>query len=280
MSSNYYYLISSLPELRLDDYKEPYQVNELIEELYLNLDPKRCRYVRDVLYMNDNPNIIDVLCGAGNTWIDARGNYTFKQMEQMLLSPDSIDGEKDGYIVSFYNEFRMLSSRDEKPKRDELENLLLKGFYKKMMDHENDFIKNYFTFDYYLRNTLLALNKRKFQDQDIELLDIDQDDIIKKLNGSSSGDFGLGGNLDFMSRILDIFEKDDIVQREKAIDQMRWEMIDQINTFAYFKVDTLLGYLIKLMMVERWIAMTDQKGGEVFDRLSEVDEKILEGFLK
>jgi hypothetical protein len=280
MSSNYYYLVSSLPDLRLDDYKEPYRVDEFIEELQLSLAPEHFQWARDILYANDNPNIADILCKSGNTWLDARGNYTFKQMEELLSDPERIDEKKDDYIVSFYNEFQGLqSAEDHALNRAETEELLLKIFYSKMMSHQNEFIKKYFTFDYYLRNVLLAMNKRRFKDQKIEFLELSGNDIIGRLKNSSAADFGLLGNLDFINRLIEIFEKEDIVHREKSIDQLRWEMIDTINTFAYFKVDVLLGYLLKLIMVERWIALTEQKGKEAFEKLSKVDEKILEGFL-
>ena len=62
----------------------------------------------------------------------------------------------------------------------------------------------------------------------------------------------------------------DIVHIEKFADQLRWKMIDQINALAYFEIDVLLGYLIKLMLVERWISLDEVAGKEVFQKTTEI----------
>ena len=46
---------------------------------------------------------------------------------------------------------------------------------------------------------------------------------------------------------------------------------DEINTFNYFAVDVLLGYLIKLIIVERWIALEPHRGREIFQQLTAID---------
>ena len=66
MDKRYYYLICSLPFLRLDDYKGPYRVREFVSELYDNLTPLHCGYVRGILYMNDNTHLVDCALSISN----------------------------------------------------------------------------------------------------------------------------------------------------------------------------------------------------------------------
>ncbi|MFH1062099.1 MAG: DUF2764 family protein [Candidatus Omnitrophota bacterium] len=273
--SNYYYLISSLPELRLDDYKEPYRVNEFIDELYANLESEHAEYVQDILCMNDNPNIVDIVSGSGNTWLDARGNWTFEELKSFFDNPEALDEKEHAYILGFINSLAGFKKEEQKINRYKAEELLLGGFYAKMMRHKNSFIRDYFSFDFKLRNVLMAINKRKFNLDKIPLLEVGEHEVVRKLQTSTANDFGLSLSLDYMQSLLAAFEKDDIVYREKFIDQLRWEKIDQINTFSYFKVDVLLGYLIKLMMVERWIAMGASRGHEALAKISKVDPGIL-----
>lgn len=275
MSSNYYYLISSLPELRLDDYKEPYRVNEFIEELYCNLDSEHAQYVQDILYMNDNPNIADIVSGSGNTSLDARGNWTFNQMKSFFDNPETLDEKQHSYVLNFKNSLDGVDNENKTINRYLAEELLLESFYGKMMRHKNSFISDYFTFDFRLRNILLAISKRKFKIDNISLLEVGEDEVIGKLKTSTANDFGLGNSVDYIQSLVDAFDKDDIVYREKLIDHLRWDKIDQINTFTYFKVDVLLGYLIKLMMVERWIAMTVKGGREAFTEILKVDRELI-----
>ena len=61
MEKKYYYFIASLPELRLDDTKEPYRVQEFIAQLDELLSPCHRRLADDVLSFYDNRNLIDVL---------------------------------------------------------------------------------------------------------------------------------------------------------------------------------------------------------------------------
>lgn len=275
MSRNYYYLISSLPELRLDDYKEPYRVNEFIEELYANLEPEHAGYVQDILCMNDNPNIVDIVSGRANTWLDARGNWSFKEVKSFFDLPETLDEKKHAYILRFMNSLGELKKEAKTISRYQVEELLLGRFYGQMMRHKNSFIREYFSFDFNLRNVLLAINKRKFKLDKISLLDVEENQIVRKLQTSTAADFGLSASLNYIQALIAVFEKDDIVYREKFIDQLRWEKIDEINTFSYFNVDVLLGYLIKLMMVERWIAMQAIHGREALAKISKIDPEIL-----
>jgi len=275
MSSDYYYLVSSLPELRLDDYKEPYRVNEFIEELHVNLAPEHFRHVQDVLYMNDNPNIIDIISGSGNTWIDSRGNWTFDQIKSFFAEPDLLDAQEHAYILGFINSIDGLKNEDNKVSRSQAEELLLFKFYAKMMQHKNGFIREYFNFDFQLRNILLAINKRKFNIDKVRFLESNENEIVRKLKTSTASDFNLAQEIDYVQVLIAAFEKDDIVYREKFIDQLRWDKIEQINTFSYFKLDTLLGFLIKLMMVERWIDLEENQGNEAFNKITTIDPKVL-----
>ncbi len=275
MSSNYYYLVSSLPELRLDDYKEPYRINEFIEELQANLASEHFKHVQDVLCMNDNPNIIDIVSRSGNTWLDLRGNWTFDQIKAFFAEPESMDSKEHAYILGFMNSVESIKKEDNKVSRSQAEELLLSKFYAEMMQHKNDFIQEYFNFDFQLRNILLAINKRKFNIDKIRFLESNENEIVRKLKTSTANDFNLSQEIDYMQVLIAAFEKEDIVYREKFIDQLRWNKIDQINTFSYFKVDTLLGYLIKLMMVERWIALEKNQGNEAFKKITTIDPKVL-----
>ena len=275
MSNNYYYLVSSLPELRLDDYKQPYRVNEFIEELYVNLSPEHFRNVQDILYMNDNPNIIDIVSGSGNTWLDSKGNWTFEQIKSFFSEPELLDAKEHAYLLEFINSVDSLKKEDNKVSRGQAEELLLSEFYAKMMNHKNAFIKEYFNFDFQLRNILLAINKRKLNMGKIRFLESNENEIVQKLKTSTANDFNLSLEIDYMQALIATFEKDDIVYREKFIDQLRWDKIEQINTFAYFKVDILLGYLIKLMIVDRWIALEPKRGNEALQKIVTVDKEVL-----
>jgi hypothetical protein len=62
----------------------------------------------------------------------------------------------------------------------------------------------------------------------------------------------------------------DILSRERGIDDLVWEKIDNLTTFNYFDIDAILGFIAKLNIVARWFKLDEQTGREMFKKL--VDE--------
>ncbi|MFC1709313.1 DUF2764 family protein [Candidatus Omnitrophota bacterium] len=202
---NYYYLISSLPKLRLDDYKEHYRLDNYIADLKKHLTEEHLYFVQGIV-----------------------------QNKERGLSAANAD------------------------------DIAQQQFYLKMTTSSNEFIRSYFTFDRDLRNVLVALNKRKFNLDTDGYVGEQEDDVIHNLKISSLSDFGLSWDLSYVPALIDHFQSDDIVSFERYVDQLRWETIDSINTFKYFAIDVLLGYLVKFMLVERWLSLDVQSGDEIF----------------
>ncbi|MCG2713081.1 MAG: DUF2764 domain-containing protein [Candidatus Omnitrophica bacterium] len=267
MSRHYYYLIASLSQLRLDDYKEPYRVGEFVSELYEHLTPVHGGYVRDILRIYDNAHIVDCVLENQKPWVLHKGNWTFDELKKKM--PFNED-DTDIYLACFMKEFNQLKQNTRKISRADIERVIWRIFYSKMINHDNGFIRRYFSFDLELRNVLASFNKRKFNlSQDI-LMRIGDYSVMDKLSASTANDFGLSKELDYIQGLLDAFLKKNSVNIEKFTDQLRWEMIDQINSLTYFQIDVLLGYLIKLMLVERWIFLDEVTGKEGFQKITEI----------
>ncbi len=263
---NYYYLISSLPKLRLDDYAERYRLDNFITDLGKLLTEEHFVFVRDILCSYDNALVIDALLGYESPRFSRHGNWMFDEVKRSLRSAEYRFSD---YINEFLAEYN--SQKKERGfSRAELEDMLAAKFYSKMAVHPNQLIKGYFTFDRDLRNILVALNKKKFDiDRDSCVGDL-EDEVINNLRRSSLSDFGLSRDLDYILELIEHFKADDIVSFQKYVDQLRWNKIDSINTFKYFEIDALLGYLIKFLLVERWHALGIQTGDDIFRQRTKV----------
>ena len=55
--------------------------------------------------------------------------------------------------------------------------------------------------------------------------------------------------------------------RERALDDVSWDKISSLETFHYFDITAVLAYVAKLHIVNRWLALDEQKGRELFRRL-------------
>lgn len=261
----YYYLISSLPKLRLDDYNEHYRLDNYIQDLKKHLTEEHFCFVQDILQKKERglsaANMDDIL-------------------QQQFYPPSrktaglSVDEFKKNASADVDKVQALYKSADNppKPKAEALWRRrvhtgttgLPVGYHLKMTTCSNEFIRNYFTFDRDLRNVLVALNKRKFNLDTDGYVGEQEDEVIQNLMTSSLSDFGLSRDLDYVPALIEHFQNDDIVSFQRYIDQLRWEKIDSINTFKYFSIDVLLGYLVKFMLVERWLALDVQSGWDIF----------------
>ena len=66
-----------------------------------------------------------------------------------------------------------------------------------------------------------------------------------------------------------ILSTEDILGREKALDDLAWKKIDELTVFDYFNLDAILGFLAKLKITDRWLKLDEQTGRELFRRITE-----------
>ncbi len=62
----------------------------------------------------------------------------------------------------------------------------------------------------------------------------------------------------------------DILRREWSIDDLYWDKINELNLFDYLNFDKILGMMVKMMIIRRWLVLDENKGREMFKKL--VDE--------
>ncbi len=275
MSSSYYYLVTSLPPLRLDEYKEPHRVSEFVADLEGNVSLRHYGWVREILGSYDNANIVDLLCADGVGGSRLNGNWEYEELKRILESQLSFFEQlPDGYYLKeFFDRYKQMKKESGGFPRRDLEDLIWGIYYERMCSHENSFVRTYFRFDAGLRNVLTALNIRRSQMEKSGYITTEEDMVVERLKTSSAADFGLSGELPYIGALNEAFGRTDLVQVEKFIDQLRWQEIERINTFSYFEVDTLLGYLIKLMLVERWLRLDQEKGKENFLKLVDIEKE-------
>ena len=87
------------------------------------------------------------------------------------------------------------------------------------------------------------------------------------LRTSNARDFGLGDTLPYLENIQRISEIDDLLEREKKVDQLKWNWMEDESFFNYFTVERLFVFLLQLEMIERWISLDKDKGNELFRAL-------------
>jgi len=127
---------------------------------------------------------------------------------------------------------------------------LNKSFYEAALKDDNRFIREYFSFDLGLRNL-----KARFLNEAFER-PANQDTI-----NLETGEFKEA------ARVSETLAGENILAREKGLDAIVWEKISELTTFNYFDLDALLGIIAKMRLIERWRALDEETGREMFQQL-------------
>ena len=260
--SKYYYLVAGLPELTLEDSKLSYTVADFKTELYpaLSEDDKK---LIDLFYLQfDNANVLKLLKDK-DAAIDSRGVYSAEDLaEYILLLKDGgelADSVFPSYLSIFISEYFNVPAEEDFLHEDRLAAL----YYDYAMKCKNKFVSAWFGFNLTMNNILVALTARKFK-MDIAPLIVGDTEVCETLRTSSARDFGLAGEVDMLELLVKISETEELVEREKKIDQLRWNWMEEATFFNYFTIERLFVFLLQLEMIERWISLDKEKGNQLF----------------
>lgn len=255
---NYYYLVSGLPDMAPEQSKLPLSLPELMEELSISLHPDDLRLAQLLFLPIDNRNLLRLLQKEEFSW-EPFGRFSRDAMEEGLKEP----GLLPAYMLRFQQAFK-----NEAPLWPGMswENQLARLLYEYLMEHTKGFLHQWFSFENSLKNILAAWNIREFK-LAAEGQFIGENSVAEALRKTHARDFGLAAELPFLDKLLHALEQDKLLEREKAIARIKWQYIDELNTFQYFSLEAVLGYLLKWIMLHRWTQLDQERGRQVIAQL-------------
>lgn len=259
MRLNYYSLVAGLQDLALDINKLSVEQIAFREELEVEVHPGDFNLVKKIFLPFDNKNLLNLL-QKNEEPFDERGNFSQSELEENIKIPGD---ELPSYMKLFIENFNANESLvpDMSP-----ENQLTTVFYDYTRGLNNEFVKNWFSFFQTLNNLITAMTCRKYNlPYENQIIGSDEtSDIIRK---SHARDFGLSAEVPYMEDLLNIFKNDDLQEREKAIDQIKWDYLEDTTFFYYFTIERILAFCLKLEMVERWLKLDVEHGHKMFREL-------------
>ena len=195
-------------------------------------------------------------------------NYVYIIAGLPDFTPDWRQGEKglDEYLEQVRE---LLSAKD-----NEVVDLIIKGFdknqigydfYKEALSSKIGFIREFFQFDLEVRNQKVRyLNQALGRDPEKDVLSLRDPELEETGLEPEDPEFKEA------ARMQSILEENDILSRERGIDDLYWEKIDELTLFDYLNLDKILGVIAKMMIIRRWIILDEETGRAMFKRL--VDE--------
>ena len=195
-------------------------------------------------------------------------NYVYIIAGLPDFTPDWRQGEKS--LDEYIGQVRELLSR----KDNETLDFIVRGFnkdqinlelYKEALSHKLRFIREFFQFDLNVRNQKVRyLNQALGRDPEKDVLSLRDPEAEETGLEPEEPEFKESAQLQH------ILEGHDILSRERGIDDLYWEKIDELTLFEYLSFNKILGIMVKMMIIRRWLILDEEKGRAMFKKL--VDE--------
>jgi hypothetical protein len=262
--SAYYYLVAGLPDISLEDGKLSYTISDFRAESYGDLSAKDQALI-DLFYLKyDHADLLSLLKDK-DAVTQGKGNFSSEDLLQLIASVkegEKPDAKFPSYLYDFIAQYLALPA-DELYKA---ENLLASAYYAYAMKSKNPFIASWFEFNLNINNILASFAARKYKMNVAEVI-VGDTDVCEMLRTSNARDFGLSETLDYFEPLQRLVETDDLVEREKKVDQLKWKWLEDASFFHYFTIERLFVFLLQLEMIERWVLLDKEKGSELFRQM-------------
>ncbi|MDE6482272.1 MAG: DUF2764 domain-containing protein [Rikenellaceae bacterium] len=277
-SSNYHYLVSSLAEYAPDSDGEGLDVVALLDEIASQVGSGDMACVRMLLWRNDIANIMSRRAGRERYSVPA--NLSPEQVEAVCGRYFG-DGDGDGdsadeslremgvslpvYIKKVLDEY-VAADKDAEPVN--VERALWESYYAAAERSSDRFLREWSRFDRHLRDITAAYTARR-KGMEIAGVVVGDDAITDRLKNDYTPDFGLKGTFDRVDELISILDSDEMLSKERRLDELKWAKVDDITEFDYFNIDFILGYLVKVSIICRWMVLDKEAGRQMLGRLIE-----------
>lgn len=257
---DYIAFIAGLPEIAWDDRKLSLTVGEFRTQLKDYINGKDEELIDLFFLPNDNAQVLRLL-DRQEPDRDLATVYPVKLLEDEVAEPDRL---LPSYLREFIADFKEEHLRyDESP-----ENVLSWMYYDYMMKAGNPLVRKYAEFSMNLKNLVAALNARKYG-LDTAAQIVGGNAFAVALRTSGAKDFGLSMDYPYVEKVMSLMESDNLVERERGLDLIIWNFLDEAVTFEYFSLERVISYMLRLMTVERWSRMSSESGRKVFMEMIE-----------
>ena len=264
--TNYYCLVTGLPELSLEDGKLSYTVANFKAEIYPLLS-KTDKKLVDLYYLKfDNRNLLSLLKDREAVVDASLGNYSADELLGVIASFFKEKKVSDKKFPTYFYEFTELYLNTPDEERVGFEDKLYGFYYDYAIKCGNKFVSTWFELNLNVNNILAALTARKYK-MEISKVPVGNNLIADALRTSNARDFGLADELEYFDQLVRINDTVDLVEREKKIDMLKWFWLEENTFFNYFSIEKIFVFLMKLEMIERWVSLDKEKGNELFRKL-------------
>ncbi|MBQ3260809.1 MAG: DUF2764 family protein [Alistipes sp.] len=271
-ANNYYALVAGLREYALDADTKGFDAQSIVDEILEVVSKGDAAAVRLLYTYYDCENLANLRNGSAAH--NALGNLSREEIEAEMANPTHLPQRIANVIRAYANPEGEEAESVDVGKR--FEKSLFEAYYEECACSSCRFLREWSSFDRTLRNILAAAVARS-QSRPIEEVTIGGGDVVEQLQRSSAADFGLRGEYAFVDGVISaVNDEQNLLEKERKIDLIRWNEAGELSTFDYFDINAVMAYLVKVNMVARWSVLDVRHGREMFERLlADLDGKDL-----
>ncbi len=256
---NYYYLISSLPNLSPDMDIQRIDFEKTFELIQRNLTREDGQFFRYLLYPNDIRNLLSILF------------YEYHHLSLLSAKRISVFSEEEmkdyrffkSNFPEFLNDFFVENeARFPTMTMREMEDALMLKFYEEVEALDCIFITEYFSFQKELKDIIAAFNFGAFQFLSSPTIK-DSERLIGQIGPGSSPTTTLAKDYPYLDELMLVLSGDEPEKIEQYIDRVLWDFLEEKNK-DFFSKEAVFNYTIKLLMKHRWSLFDRRKGSSRF----------------
>ncbi len=270
--TNYYALVSGFREYALDAETKGLDIDALLAEIDEVLSARDRKSVRLLYAYYDCENLVAL--HNGSTAHNRLGRLSAEELEAELKTP-SLLPERMARVIRAY-------ANPEGEDADEVDTSLpfarqlFAAYYEECAAAGSHFLREWSEFDRTLRNVIAAATARA-QGTPIDAVLVGGGEAVEQMQRSSASDFGLRGELSYIdAAIAAVNDEHNLLDKERKLDRIRWDMASELSVFDYFDIDAVLAHLVKVNLAARWSLLDVKYGRQMFERLmAELDGKEL-----
>jgi hypothetical protein len=284
---NYYYLIAGLPDISITDRQAALTPTQVIEELLAHVEGKDRDVLTLYLHKHDNANLLTLLsaCEGDTTW-DEAGLITRAELQAAVEAVRQQGDETETPLPDYMTEFLVGYLRPETlPDHDATPteaarfalSRLSELYYRRATKSHNRMVAAWFAYERNLGNVLTACNCRRLG-LDAAPYIIGDDAVASALRTSKAANWGLTEDeCPDLEAVMQITAGTDAVDKERRLDDLRWQHLEEQIVLCHFGIERLLAFLIELDIIRRWQHL-DAAMGEA--KLRQMLEALKQGALQ
>ncbi len=285
--AKYYALISGLPNISVEDRKLPFSSKAFLEEINEVLSSSDKKLFNLVLQEEENIFLINYLTSSEEALNNATqpSLFSFEDVENLLKA---IKEKKrlpknnlPSYFISFLKEFviekevnedndldfNSEEEEEENAKEDiwpsRLDDKLAAFYYANILKTKNSFITEWSRLNLNIKNVFAAFTSKKLGWNPADYI-VGNSSIEKKLKSSTSNISFEEDEMEYFQQLSLIYAEKNITKRERLLDILKWNWIEEQIFDKVFDVETLIAYYLKIRIIERWTDLNDKTGEETF----------------